>query len=104
MTLSHDAIFEEIDLTNLNLPFCTGCSTCFRKGHEFYPHNVIIQNVINKIDEADGIHWSEPTRAKNVYNMAIPVPFHKKLWGTLFYILGKQMSKHITITYNRKNL
>lgn len=29
--LSPESAFEEIHLMDLNLPFCTGCSLCFRK-------------------------------------------------------------------------
>ena len=237
--LSHEAIFEEIHLTELNLPFCTGCSTCFRKGHQFCPHHSIVQTVIDKINGSDGVifamttfnmqptaltknlidhlcfllhrpcfftkkaivvstvggvgvkqavkylagtlgatgfnkcyklpvvsyswnsymldskvkekckklaktfhkdvsskkihsptllqlipynlfraisldyvkgaeyetfdgvHWTEPARAKNAYDPAIPLPLYKKLFGNLFYILGKKLSKRITVTYRK---
>jgi len=239
MALSHETIFEELHLIDLNLPFCMGCSTCFRKGHEFCPHNNIIQKVIEKINWADGVifatttfnmqptaltknlidhlcfmlhrpyfftkkaivvstvggvgvkqavkylagtlrglgfnkcyefpvasyswnsyilnnkaknkckklakifyndvsskklhsptllqlipynlframslyyvkgteyetadgeHWTESARAKKVYDPVIPVPLYKKLFGNIFYFLGKQMSKYITITYRK---
>ena len=32
-------MFDEIHLSDIDLPFCTGCSNCFRKGHVVCPHN-----------------------------------------------------------------
>ena len=239
IALSKETTFKEIHLTDLNLPFCKGCSICFRKGHELCPHNIIVQNIIDEIDWSDGvifttttfnmqptaltknlidhlcfmlhrpyfftkkaivastvggvgarqavkylagtlralgfnkcyelpvasyswnsyilndkvkdkckklasvfhkdvssmknhppallqlipynmfrgmslsyvkgteyetfdgIHWSEPERAKHVYDPAIPAPPHKKLFGSIFYCLGRFMSKYITITYRK---
>lgn len=49
----------------------------------------------------DGTHWSDPIRTKKVYDRSIPVPFYKKPFGSLFYIIGKAMPKFITITYRK---
>lgn len=49
------AEFQEIHLSELNLPFCTGCSNCFRLGHEKCPHYEKIYMVIDAIDTADGV-------------------------------------------------
>lgn len=54
-TLDNTVIFEEIHLSELDIPFCTGCSVCFRKGHIFCPHNQYIQPIMDKIAGCDGI-------------------------------------------------
>ena len=238
-TLSVESTFEEIHLIDVNLPFCTGCSLCFRKGHELCPHNKIVRNIIEKIEWSDGVifatttyfmqptaltknlidhfcfmthrpyfftkkalvvsttggigakdavkyiagwlrglgfnkcyefpvvayswnayrlndkaklkcaklakifhndvaskkihaprwlilipynlfrgmclnyvegteyeymdgtHWSNPIRSKSIYDPSVPVPFYKKPFGSLFYIIGKIASKFITLTYQK---
>lgn len=237
--LCDTAVFDEIHLTDLNLPFCSGCSLCFRKGHIYCPHNAIMTKLINAIDNADGVifvtttfffsetalvknvidhmcsfthrpqffrkraiiitttagagaktaakrvagflgaigfnrtyllttstmswndykpnekikkkcallalkfnkdtltnklrsphwgllipynlfrgmmpayavgtqfesldgvYWTEPQRANNVYDNNIPLPFYKKIFGTVFYIIGKLAGKFVTITYRK---
>jgi len=47
--------FKELHLLKEEIPFCIGCSLCFRKGKEFCPHKNKIQPIIDAIDEADGI-------------------------------------------------
>lgn len=59
--------FEEIHLKDLDLPFCTGCSLCFRKGHEFCPHHNIMQKIIGKMNECDGVIFSVTS-----YQMHVP--------------------------------
>ena len=49
----------------------------------------------------DGIHWSDPIRAKSVYDPAVPVPFYKKLFGVFFYLIGKASPYFFTLTYRR---
>ncbi|MCL1917950.1 MAG: NAD(P)H-dependent oxidoreductase [Peptococcaceae bacterium] len=61
MALSPEAVFEELHLKDMDLPFCRGCSQCFRKGHEFCPHTTIVQSVIDKIDWADGVIFATTT-------------------------------------------
>jgi len=238
-TISPDSEFEEIHLYDLNLPFCIGCSLCFRKGYTFCPHNNIVQNILDQIDHSDGVifavttfnlhltalfknlidhfcfmlhrprffqkkaivvsttnasgakktvnyvsetlkamgfnrcytlpvstyswnsfspqkkavekcqklahlfcqdvesrklhspsfsalmsynifrgmslgyvkgteyptedgvYWLEPSRAKASYDLAVPVPIHKKIYGNLIYIIGKLIVKHTTITYKK---
>lgn len=58
--------FDEIHLKDLNLPFCTGCSLCFRKGLEFCLHHEIIQNIMDKMDKCDGIIFSVTCFQMNV--------------------------------------
>ena len=238
-SLSAESVFDEIHLTDYDLPFCMGCSLCFRKGHEKCPHNKITQDIINKIDWSDGVifatttfnmqptaltknlidhlcfmlhrpyfftkkamvvstvggvgankavqyvagtlrglgfnrcyefpvasysynayaisektkrkcaqkakifhddvasrkmhppsflllipynlfrgmgsgyvkgteyesfdgvHWTDPVRAKRVYDPSIPVPFYQKPFGSLFYAIGKISSKYVTVTYRK---
>lgn len=66
-SLDKEIDFEELHLKDINLPFCLGCSLCFRKGHEYCPHNQQIQLVMDKIEESDGIIFSAPT-----YYMQMP--------------------------------
>lgn len=49
------AVFDEIHLAEENLPFCCGCSNCFRIGHEKCPHSGIIMEIIKAMEDADGI-------------------------------------------------
>ena len=50
--------FKEIHLADLKLPFCTGCSNCFRNGHKTCPHNSIVQPIMDLIDESDAVIFS----------------------------------------------
>lgn len=59
--------FEEIQLSELNIPLCTGCSLCFRKGHAFCPHHNVMQHIMDKIDECDGVIFSV-----TCYQMHVP--------------------------------
>ena len=59
--------FEEIHLSDVNIPFCCGCSLCFRKGHEFCPHNEFIQPIMDRIAGSDGF-----IIAASCYQGAVP--------------------------------
>ncbi len=59
--------FDEIHLKDIDLPYCLGCSLCFRQGHTRCPHNNVVQGIIDKIDECDGLIFAAPT-----FNMHIP--------------------------------
>ncbi len=50
--------FTEIHLTDISLPFCSGCSNCFRKGHQYCPHNSKLQPVLDLIEEHDAVIFS----------------------------------------------
>lgn len=52
--------FKEMHLSEINLPFCLGCSNCFRKGHSFCPHNKKLQPIIDMIEESDAVIFSVP--------------------------------------------
>lgn len=62
--LDQHAQFAEIHLAELQIPFCIGCSNCFRLGFEKCPHYSKIKSVVNAIDDADGIIVTSTT-----YNM-----------------------------------
>jgi multimeric flavodoxin WrbA len=49
------AEFDTIHMMEAELPFCIGCSSCFRLGHEKCPHNNIVGEIIRKIEAADGV-------------------------------------------------
>lgn len=61
LEISPESTFEEIQLSDMELPFCTGCSLCFRKGHEYCPHHKIMEKIINKIHESDGMIFAMTT-------------------------------------------
>ena len=53
--LDKNAEFKEVQLMDLDLPFCTGCSNCFRKGGEFCPHYEKVGIIYNALEWADGL-------------------------------------------------
>ena len=53
--LDETAAFNEIHLAKENLPFCCGCSNCFRLGHEKCPHSDTIMRIIKAMEDADGV-------------------------------------------------
>ena len=55
------AVFDEIHLAQEKLPFCTGCSNCFRLGHEKCPHSTTVMKIIEAIEKADGVIVSSTT-------------------------------------------
>ncbi|MFT8316027.1 MAG: NAD(P)H-dependent oxidoreductase [Clostridium sp.] len=81
--ISPESIFEEIQLADLELPFCTGCSLCFRRGHEHCPHHKIMQKIIDKIDESDGVIFAMTT-----FNMQ-PNALTKNFIDHLCYMLHR---------------
>lgn len=81
--ISPESTFEEIHLAELGLPFCTGCSVCFRKGHEYCPHYKIMRDIIGKIDESDGLIFAATT-----FNMQ-PNAMTKNLIDHLCFMLHR---------------
>lgn len=68
-----DVTYEEVVMIKENLPFCPGCSNCFRIGNNKCPHHNIMGRIIEKINEADGIiicsstfNWRETGILKNM--------------------------------------
>jgi multimeric flavodoxin WrbA len=52
------AEFQVIHLIDEKLPFCLGCSTCFRLGHEKCPHFTQTGRLLQAIEAADGVIFS----------------------------------------------
>lgn len=75
--------FKEIHLGNITLPFCTGCSACFRKGSEYCPHRSVMDEIVAEIDWADGIIFATST-----FNAA-PTALVKNLFDHLCYMLHR---------------
>lgn len=50
-----DAEFKEIHLVREGLPFCCGCSNCFRLGYEKCPHFEKVNQIIKAMEDADGM-------------------------------------------------
>lgn len=53
-------VFREVHLSDVGLPFCTGCSNCFRRGHETCPHHKLVQPVMDLIEDSDAVIFSVP--------------------------------------------
>ncbi len=81
--ISPESCFEHVQLADLGLPFCTGCSLCFRKGHQFCPHFNIMNEIIKKIEECDGLIFAVTT-----YNMQ-PTALTKNLVDHLCFMLHR---------------
>ena len=61
-----DVSFEEIYLSDVNLPYCRGCYRCFSKGEAHCPHAALHQPIIGKMKEADCLILTSPVYALNV--------------------------------------
>lgn len=89
------AVFEEIHLSELQLPFCIGCSNCFRLGGQYCPHWDILSRVLNAFDAADGIVVASAT-----YNLR-ETGMLKNLLDHMCYLLHRPRfftSKALVIT------
>jgi multimeric flavodoxin WrbA len=53
--IDQSASVHEIHLIEENIPFCDGCSECFRKGGNKCSHYGQIKRIIEMIDNSDGI-------------------------------------------------
>lgn len=58
--------FEEIHLMKEKIPMCNGCFKCIMEGEEKCPHNDMIQPIVDRMMEADGIIIASPVYAMNV--------------------------------------
>ncbi len=76
-------IIEQIHLAELNLPFCLGCSNCFRKGDMLCPHSEKMQVLLNAIEQADGVIVVSAT-----YNMR-ETGLLKNLFDHMCYLLHR---------------
>lgn len=55
LKMKDDVEINEINVNELNLPFCLSCHSCFTKGEQNCPHRDIMQNVAELIESSDGI-------------------------------------------------
>ena len=53
--MSNSAVFREVRLSQINLPFCTGCGQCLKTSHELCPHSDIVSDIIRQIEWCDGV-------------------------------------------------
>ncbi len=58
--------FEEIQLMKENIPMCNGCFKCIMEGEEKCPHFDIVNPIIEKLKNADGLILTSPVYAMNV--------------------------------------
>lgn len=58
--------YDEIWLSEVNLPYCKGCYNCFLKGEDKCPHAGLVQPIINKMKEADCVILTSPVFALHV--------------------------------------
>lgn len=61
-----DGEFEEVQLIKEKIAICNGCFKCFTDGEEKCPHHDRVSQIMEKIDEADGIIITSPVYALNV--------------------------------------
>jgi multimeric flavodoxin WrbA len=61
-----DVQIKEIDVAELELPFCRSCHLCLNKGEEFCPHYAIIKAVRSALIESDGIILSGATYIRSL--------------------------------------
>ena len=53
--------FTEINIADLNLPFCVSCHLCLSKGEEYCPHYETMRGVETALAECDGVIMSGTT-------------------------------------------
>lgn len=75
--------FEEVNFTEWKLPYCTGCSLCFRKGESFCPHYSVMKELYLKLQECDGVILGTAN-----YNMA-PNALTKNVLDHICYMLHR---------------
>lgn len=73
---------------------------------ELIPYNLfrgmfLYNTADSKYPTQDGVHWTDPVRAKSAYDISVPVPIYKKIFGNLFYRIGKSMGRKIEVSYRK---
>ena len=56
-----DVEINEIDVAGLDLPFCTSCHVCFKKGEEYCPNRQAVEKVSAALRACDGLIISGTT-------------------------------------------
>ena len=64
--LNLDGETEEIHLIKQKIPMCNGCYKCFNEGEDKCPHHNIINPIVEKLKQADGLIITSPVYAMNV--------------------------------------
>lgn len=64
LSIHTDVDIDMINIAELELNFCRGCCSCYKTGECIFKDD--IENLSNKIKEADGIVLGSPTYASNV--------------------------------------
>lgn len=64
--LNLDGETEEIHLIKQKIPMCNGCYKCFNEGEDKCPHHDIINPIVEKLKQADGLIITSPVYAMNV--------------------------------------
>lgn len=57
--------FDEVDLIKEDIPFCTGCFSCFINGEDTCPHSSTVSPIVEKIRSCDGLIITSPVYALN---------------------------------------
>lgn len=83
LRINPDVIISEVHLADLKLPFCVGCSLCFRKGKSYCPHYTVMKDIYDMIEEHDGFIIGAAT-----YNMA-PNALAKNLIDHLCFMMHR---------------
>lgn len=58
--------FDEINLSECDIPICKGCFNCFMNGEEYCPHRDYIKPIVEKLRDCDAIIMTSPVYALNV--------------------------------------
>ena len=52
--------FDEVMLSDMDIPLCRGCHMCFIRGEEKCPHSQVVQEIAGKVEKADCLIVSSP--------------------------------------------
>ncbi|KAE9629424.1 hypothetical protein [Defluviitalea raffinosedens] len=55
----------------------------------------------SEFETKDGEYYSNAYRKKYVYERSVPLLFHQRVIGSIFYLIGKIASKYIVVTYKK---
>ncbi len=58
--------FEEVQLMKEKIPMCNGCFKCIMEGEKYCPHHDIVNPIVEKIKDSDGLIIASPVYAMNV--------------------------------------
>ena len=61
-----DGEFEEVNLINQKIPLCNGCHKCIMESETQCPHFEMVNPIVEKIKDCDGLIITSPVYALNV--------------------------------------